>query len=109
MDGMSLGQANYGLNWPELRRPLLLILILLVGCSPVRYSTVRTALLTLPTGLAPVVGWIAGRRPYFGKFKAAPNNSEGDFLLAGCACGEWRVFFSAADGEQWQFPVRFYS
>jgi hypothetical protein len=87
-----------------LPRLLLAILILFVGCS-----TVGTAPLTLPTGLSPVVGGITDLRPYFGKFKAASDNSEGDFLLAGCGCGDWRVLMSTADGKQWQFPVRFYS
>jgi hypothetical protein len=89
---------------PALRRSLFAILILFVGCS-----TVGTAPLTLPTGLSPVVGGIADQRPYYGKFKAAPDNSEGDFLLATCGCGDWRVLMSTADGKQWQFPVRFYS
>ena len=89
---------------PALRRSLFAILILFVGCS-----TVGATLLTLPTGLSPVVGGIADHRPYFGKFKAAPDNSEGDFLLATCGCGDWRVLMSTADGKQWQFPVRFYS
>lgn len=102
--GMSLGQVNYGLNWPALRRSLFAILILFVGCS-----TVGTPLLTLPTGLSPVVGGISDQRPYFGKFKVVPDNSEGNFLLAGCGCGDWRVLMSTADGKQWQFPVRFYS
>ena len=89
---------------PVLRRSLFAILILFVGCS-----TVGAAPLTLPTGLSLVVGGIADLRPYYGKFKAAPGNSEGDFLLAGCGCGDWRVLMSTADGKQWQFPVRFYS
>jgi hypothetical protein len=87
-----------------LRRSLLAILILFVGCR-----TVGTVSLTLPTGLSPIVGGIADQRPYFGKFKSASDNSEGDFLLATCGCGDWRVFMSTADGKQWQFPVRFYS
>jgi hypothetical protein len=89
---------------PALRRSLFAILILFVGCS-----IAGTAPLTLPTGLSPVVGGIADQRPYYGKFKAAPDNSEGDFLLAACGCGDWRVLMSTADGKQWQFPVRFYS
>jgi hypothetical protein len=59
--------------------------------------------------LSPAVGGITDQRPYFGKFKAAPDNSEGDFLLATCGCGEWRVLMSTADGKQWELPVRFYS
>jgi len=89
---------------PALSRSLFAILILFVGCS-----TVGAAPLTLPTGLSPVVGGIADQRPYFGKFKAALDNSEGDFLLASCGCGDWRVLMSTADGKQWQLPVRFYS
>jgi hypothetical protein len=87
-----------------LRKSLFTILVLLVGCN-----TGGKRLLTLPMGLSPVVGGIADLRPYFGKFKAAPDNSEGDFLLATCGCGDWRVLMSTADGKQWQLPVRFYS
>jgi len=89
---------------PALRRSLFAILILFAGCG-----TVGAAPLTLPTGLSLVVDGIADQRPYFGKFKAAPNNSGGDFLLASCGCGNWRVLMSTADGKQWQFAVRFYS
>ena len=71
--------------------------------------TAANAPLMLPSGLSPVVGGIADQRPYFGKFKAAPDNFEGDFLLATCGCGDWRVLMSTADGKQWQFPVHFYS
>jgi len=89
---------------PVLRRALFAILILFVGCS-----TVGAALLRLPTGLSPIVGGIVDQRPYYGKFKATSDNSEGDFLLASCGCGDWRVLMSTADGKQWQFPVRFFS
>jgi hypothetical protein len=71
--------------------------------------TAGTASLTLPVGLSPVVGGIADQRPYFGKIKMAPDDSEGDFLLATCGCGDWRVLLSTSDGKQWEFPVRFYS
>jgi hypothetical protein len=71
--------------------------------------TAATAPLSLPTGLSPVAGGIADQRPYFGRFKTAPDDSEGDFLLATCGCGDWRVLLSTADGKQWEFPVRFYS
>jgi len=89
---------------PVLGRSLLAILILFVGCI-----TVGATPLTLLSGLSPVVGGLADQRPYFGKFKGAPDNSEGDFLLATCGCGDWRVLMSTADGKQWQFTVRFYS
>jgi hypothetical protein len=59
--------------------------------------------------MSPVVDGIADQRPYFGKFEATLDNSEGDFLLAACGCGDWRVLMWTADGKQWQFPVRFYS
>ncbi len=87
-----------------LSRSLFAILILFVGCS-----TIGAAPMTFPSALSPVVGGIADQRPYFGKFKAAPDNSEGDFLLATCGCGHWRVLMWTADGKQWEFPVRFYS
>jgi hypothetical protein len=96
---------TYGqIKTSALRRSLFTILILFVGCN-----TGGKRLLTLPTGLSPVFRGIADHRPYFGKFKAAPDNSEGDFLLATCGRGDWRVLMSTADGKQWQFPVRFYS
>ncbi len=85
-----------------LRRSLFSILILFVGCN-----TGGNQVLTPPMGLSPVVGGIADLRPYFGKFKGALDNSEGDFLLATCGCGHWRVLMSTPDGKQWQFPVRF--
>ncbi len=87
-----------------LRRSLFTILILFVGCN-----AGGNQVLMPPMGLSPVVGGIADLRPYFGKFKGARDNSEGDFLLATCGCGDWRVLMSTPDGKQWQFPVRFYS
>jgi len=65
--------------------------------------------LTEPEGNT-VVGGIADVRPYFGR-TVRPLTSEeaGDFLLATCGCGEWRVLLQNDDGTQYQFPVSFFA
>jgi hypothetical protein len=56
-----------------------------------------------------VLGGIADTRPYFGKLRTTEGIDEGDFLLATCGCGDWRVLITRADGAQSQVAVRFYS
>ncbi|MFN0135724.1 MAG: hypothetical protein ACKVS9_06350 [Phycisphaerae bacterium] len=57
-----------------------------------------------------VPGGISNLTPFFGKFKRYEDQQEaGDFLLGSCGCGDWRVLFRDADGDQTQFPVGFYT
>ena len=60
-----------------------------------------------------VQGGITDARPYFGTMSSvAWNGAEqpaGDFMLATCGCGDWRVLLTEADGSQTQFPVSFYT
>jgi len=57
-----------------------------------------------------VTGGISNLQPYLGTFKKFDGGtSQGDFLLGSCGCGDWRVLFRNASGEQVQFPVAFYT
>lgn len=57
-----------------------------------------------------VPGGITNLEPYFGKYKRYEDDEEvGDFLLGSCGCGDWRVLFRDANGDQTQFPVGFYT
>ncbi len=81
---------------------------LLIGCN------IFPASFILPPdpSLITVVGGISNTDPFFGTFKLAnaPDVQMGEFLLASCGCGDWRVLFRPSDGSpQTQFPVRFYT
>ncbi len=57
-----------------------------------------------------IIGGVADTRPYFGTLKTPAGQTVGEFMLATCGCGDWRVLLTTHDGqEQWQFPVLFYS
>jgi len=63
-----------------------------------------------PTDMNIVVGGIADVRPYFGKLTRPITSQEsGNFLLATCGCGEWRILLQNTDGTQHQFPIQFYT
>jgi hypothetical protein len=62
-----------------------------------------------PTDMQVVIGGIADTRPYFGKLKTQEGLEEGDFLLATCGCGDWRVLISPTGKPQTQVPVRFFA
>lgn len=64
--------------------------------------------LMLPDSYSRVSGGIADGRPFFGKTYDALNLERGDFLLATCGCGDWRVLIRDDDGRQKQFAVSFY-
>lgn len=57
-----------------------------------------------------VPGGLTDTRPFFGTLKTADDAETpmGDFLLASCGCGDWRVLFVRDDGTKVQFPVSFY-
>jgi hypothetical protein len=74
--------------------------------------TIPMPFIIAPQGLTVVPGGITDTRPYFGKLASAdaPDQEQGDFLLASCGCGDWRVLMRPADGSpQTQFPVQFYA
>jgi hypothetical protein len=61
-----------------------------------------------------VPGGMANTSPYFGEYRLASASSHGtelgDFLLASCGCGDWRVLFRPNDGSpKTTFPVQFYT
>lgn len=62
-----------------------------------------------PADMKIVIGGIADVRPFFGQTSKADGTYAGDFLLATCGCGDWRILLSDPDGSQAQFPVNFYS
>lgn len=65
--------------------------------------------LSAPDGTAPVVGGIVDTRPMFGK-SIGPDGAEiGDFLLATCGCGDWRILIRDANGAQQQCAIRYYA
>ena len=83
------------------------LLVLITGCGALQ---TLVPIPDSPLGLKPIVGGPADQQPYFGTVKNARDGSTGDFLLATCGCGSWRVLVQKQDGSaQWQLPVRFYS
>ena len=62
-----------------------------------------------PDAATRIVGGIADQRPYFGRLQRAGGDA-GEFLLATCGCGDWRVLLTdGATGQQWQMSVHFYA
>ncbi|MCB9856646.1 MAG: hypothetical protein H6818_13270 [Phycisphaerales bacterium] len=65
--------------------------------------------LAAPQDTTPVVGGIVDTRPMFGK-TIAPDGAEiGEFLLATCGCGDWRILIQDADGRQEQCAIRYFT
>ncbi len=93
----------------RLRQVLWLSLVgIVVGCN-----IFPSFVITPPTDdMTVVLGGLANTEPYFGTYRLAnaPEVEMGDFLLASCGCGDWRVLFRPTDGgPQVQFPVQFYT
>lgn len=65
--------------------------------------------LTAPDDKTVVVGGIVDTRPMFGKTIGPDGAEVGDFLLATCGCGNWRVLIQDADGQQAQCIIRYYA
>jgi hypothetical protein len=92
-----------------MRRLILGLALIAVGCN------LFPAAITPPQFMNLVPGGISNTNPYFGTYK--PQGSAGaqvapvgNFLLASCGCGDWRVLFRPYDGSpQISFPVQFYS
>lgn len=83
-------------------------LVIAVGCN------IFPEVFIAPPGtdLNPVLGGLSNTDPFFGRYRLAnaPDVDMGDFLLASCGCGDWRVLFSPTDGGQKvQFPIQFYT
>ncbi len=89
------------------KRVVFVGLIAFVGCG-----TTPEGWITQPTETNLVIGGLNNLQPYFAKLQS-PDRSlpdMGDFLLASCGCGDWRVLIRPTNGApQVQFPVRFYS
>ncbi len=64
-----------------------------------------------PPDARSVLGGITNTQPYFGRARRADDAGEvGDFLLASCGCGDWRVLMTPDDGSpQVQLRVLFYT
>lgn len=89
------------------RRVALVALTLLVGCNALPNLS---DLLIPPADNLVIPGGIADLRPYYGRVKAGGVADAGEFMLATCGCGDWRVLVLPTDGTgRTQFPVRFYS
>lgn len=87
-----------------MRRAWVLLVTLLLACNTF------PLLLGPPDGTSVVTGGISDTRPYFGKMYCPGGTEVGDFMLATCGCGDWRVLLSPSDGSpQRQWPVQFYS
>lgn len=82
----------------------LISICLLPACDALSFI----APLALPDGLSRVSGGMADNRPYFGKSFDAGNGELGQFVLATCGCGDWRVLLKDSNGDQRQFAVSFY-
>lgn len=90
-----------------IKKGVFLGLVALIGCG-----TVPNNWITPPTETNVVVGGINNLQPYFGKLQSVDRSlpDMGDFLLASCGCGDWRVLIRPNNGDpQVQFPVRFFS
>lgn len=79
-------------------------LVLIAACDAVSFLSP----LSLPDGLSRVSGGVADARPFFGKSFDAADQEMGQFLLATCGCGDWRVLLKDSNGDQRQFAVSFY-
>lgn len=79
--------------------------LLLLACIPPQPTPVG---LNEPLDLQVVVGGISNTQPFFGRLRTV-DGAEGDFLLATCGCGDWRVLITRGDGARAQVAVRFYS
>jgi hypothetical protein len=115
INGSDMGVPyNLRMRFPEgLIRPLIwcarataLALAMGLACVPPQEETFP---LEEPTDLTVVIGGIADTRPYFGTLKMDDGSDEGEFLLATCGCGDWRVLVKHADGAQAQTGVKFFS
>jgi len=90
-----------------LKKALFVGLVVLVGCG-----TVPQGWITQPTETSVVIGGISNLQPYFAKLQSVDRSlpDMGDFLLASCGCGDWRVLIRPNNGApQIQFPVTFYT
>lgn len=80
------------------------VLVLLTSCRLAPWLEIER-----PAGDT-IIGGVADTRPYFGTLKTPAGQTVGEFVLATCGCGDWRVLLTAQRSkEQWQFPVLFYS
>lgn len=80
------------------------VLIIAVGCN-----LFPTPILP-PAGLNIVPGGPANTNPYFGKLRTTQGTPIGDFMLASCGCGDWRVLIEPSNGlARASFPVHFYT
>lgn len=85
--------------------PALVLIAYVAACNVTYWLPV----LAPPIDGTPVPGGIADTRPMFGKTRAADGAAIGDFLLATCGCGDWRILIQDADGRQAQCAVRFFA
>jgi hypothetical protein len=85
-----------------MRRVAFVVLTVIAGCG-----VFPQPLPEEPDPSLRIVGGIADSRPYFGTVDSA-SNETGEFLLASCGCGEWRVLVADSAGQR-QFPVQFYA
>lgn len=88
-------------------RYCLYLLSLVAGCAAVMEPPPPEPL--EPPDVNPVPGGIGDLRPYFGKQMDADGAENGEFLLATCGCGEWRVLLEDRDGAQRQGAVAYYA
>jgi len=89
------------------RRLLSMILFAFGGCG-----TDPASFIVAPRETDAVSGGITNLQPYMGRLQSSANASSdmGQFMLASCGCGDWRVLLIPNDGNaKTQFPVTFYS
>lgn len=87
-----------------MKKAWLLTLTLFLACQA------APSFILPPEDMTVIPGGISDVRPFFGKMFDSQRREVGDFLLATCGCGDWRVLLSFIDGSpQRQFPVRFYA
>lgn len=79
--------------------------LVLFGCPPAEVFQIDSP----SSDKTLVPGGIGDTRPYFGAFKTFDGGQTvGDFMLASCGCGDWRVLVRGTDGSQTQFVAGFY-
>ncbi|HPF41405.1 MAG TPA: hypothetical protein P5081_22580 [Phycisphaerae bacterium] len=93
------------------RRRRLAILCAVTGVGLIGACNVAIFLspLAIPDGESPVAGGIVDTRPLFGRSIGADGAELGDFLLATCGCGDWRVLLKDESGDQRQCAIRFFT